>query len=160
MVKCYLYNKLLVIFTFGLLLLLPLVTGLALFVVVGIPTTTDIRIIAGIVYLFIGVMSLAILTWIFTVLKTRIHIDANGITSMSPFRKTAIAWKDISNIERKYIYSGSFPTGGPPKDLEIKTNDNKKLKIFYFITNCETQDLEEGIKDIESEIKKHTNIEF
>ena len=42
---------------------------------------------------------------------------------------------------KKYFYSGAFPMGGPPKDLEIKTKTSETIKIFHFIINIETMDI-------------------
>jgi hypothetical protein len=78
----------------------------------------------------------------------------------SPFKQLQFAWNDITNIERKYYYSGAFPTAGPPRDMLIKTTSGNSLKVFYFLINSETMDTEVGIKEFEAEIRKHTSLFF
>ena len=50
--------------------------------------------------------------------------------------------------------------GGPPRDMLIKTTSGSSLKVFYFLINSETMDTEEGIKDFESEIRRHASLAF
>jgi hypothetical protein len=160
MEKKYIYNKLNVFFGYGPLLGGFLVMGTIICLTEGIPKSKETWVIDGLLYLLILVPCLFIISWMVIVLKITIITNENGITYNSPFRKINLQWVDILKIERKYFYSGTFPMAGPPRDLEIRTKTNQKIKVFYFIVNSETLDFEEGLTDFESEIKKHINFEF
>ena len=134
--------------------------------VVGVPKTANDWEILMLAYSPFLLMLISIIIWTITTLKIRINLTDIGLKYTSLFKTVEIAWADITSIQKKYFYSGGEPSYGPPIDLEIKTKDNKKLKIFYFITPCEPQGFDltrprdEVIKEFETEIKKHIKIEF
>jgi hypothetical protein len=126
----------------------------------GIPRTSQTCLIAAVMYAAFLTMWISILVWIIRVLRIKIYTDENGITYVSPSKQMQIKWSDITQIERKYYYSGSFPMGGPPKDLLIRSKAGDSLKVFDFLVNSETLDDEEGNEDFVSEIRKHTSLAF
>ncbi len=158
--KNYIYSRLNILFGYGLLLVFFIVMGFVIIVSAGLPTTRTTWLIAGSIYFLIFASCTAIITWIVTVLKIRIYVNEKGLSYISPFRKKYIEWQNIQQIERKYFYSGSFPMGGPPRDLEVRAKTGETIKIFHFIVNSETLDVEEGMNDFEAEIKKYTAIHF
>lgn len=158
--KSYIYSRLNIFFGYGLLLVFFVVMGFVIIVSAGLPTTRTTWIIAGSVYFLIFASCAAIIMWIVTVLKIIICVNKKGISYISPFRKIYIEWQNIQQIERKYFYSGSFPMGGPPRDLKLRAKTGETIKIFHFIVNSETLDVEEGTNDFEAEIKKYSEIVF
>jgi ABC-type transport system involved in multi-copper enzyme maturation permease subunit len=160
MSKNFIYSRLNIFFGYGLLLVFFVVMGFVIIISAGIPTTRATWIIAGSAYFLIFICCAAIITWIVIVLKINICVDDKGITYLSPFRKVDIEWQNIQKIDRRYFYSGSFPMGGPPRDLEFRSKTGDIIRVFHFIVNSETLDVEEGLADFESEIKKHINLVF
>lgn len=160
MTKLYIYSRISVILGYGMLFVAISIIGGVSLLAGGIPTTKETWILASFLAVFILTMWSSVLVWIIIVLKIKIYTDDQGIKYISPFKQHQIAWNEISEIERKYYYSGSFPTGGPPRDMLIKTTTGKSLRVFYFLINSETMDTEEGIKDFESEIRNHTSLSF
>lgn len=159
MKKCYAYSKLIVIMTYGPVLLVLFIIFFIPLIGLGIPRKNE-----GLEF-FIGIATLgvilcsAVFFWILMTLKIRIYLDDDGITYISLFRKVHMKWQDVLSIERKFIYSGSMFHGSNPRDLEIKDRSDKKIKIFYFVKNCAPHNVEEGIKDFEAEIRKHIGVE-
>ena len=160
MAKCYIYSRLTIILGYGMLFVAISIIGGVALVAGGIPKTKETWIIVGSLALFISTMWTSILVWIITILKIKIYTDDQGIKYTSPFKQLQLAWDDITKIERKYYYSGAFPMAGPPRDMIIKTTSGNSLKVFHFLINSETMDTEEGRKDFESEIRKHTSLVF
>lgn len=160
MKKSYSYSKLIVIMTYGPVLIVLFLIFFIPLIGLGIPMKNE-----GLEF-FIGIAALgtilcsAVFFWILITLKIRIYLDEDGIQYISLFRKAHMKWQDILSIERKFIYSGSMFHGSNPRDLEIKDRHNQKLKIFYFLEDCETRNAEEVIKNFEAEIRKHIGNDF
>ena len=154
--KSYAYSKLIVIGRFGLLFVAFFLISVFALIGMGIPKTKE-SLIFFVAVVIIGLgPCLAVLIWIFITLKVRISIDEDGIEHITLFKKVNMKWQDIESIEKKCIYSQA---GLIPEDLEIKDRRNQMIRIFYFVENLTTQNVEEGIKDFEAEIRKHIESE-
>ena len=156
MKKCYAYSKLIVIGRFGLLFVAFFIISIFTLTGMGVPKTKEsLGFFVAAVIIGLG-PCFAVLIWIFITLKVRISIDEDGIEHITLFRKVNMKWPDIVSIEKKCIYSQA---GLIPEDLEIKDRHDQKIRVFYFVENCETLNVEKGIKDFEAEIRKHIDRE-
>ena len=140
---------------YGLMILFPIAAWVFLFKT-GIQNVFGLFVFSNI---FLFAVTTAIVIWVVNLLKTKIYINDAGITYKSLYRNILIKWEDISDIKRKYLAGGTGQYGGPPRELEIRTRNGKTIKVLSILVAINEGDIEEGIKDLESEIKKHIKID-
>jgi len=147
--KEYSYSKW-AIGAYSLLILFPIVAWVFLFKT-GIQNMLSLFVFIN---SFLFIVTTIIIIWIINLFKTKICIDDVGITYKSLYRNILIEWEDIYSIRRIYLTGGTGQYGGLPRDLEIKTKNGKTVKILSIIATNEG-DIEDGINDLETEIKKY-----
>jgi len=156
--KSFIYKRLTIFMGYGAILLFGLAIASWLLLVGPAPKNKDeVFMILPLFFLF-SVFIISLVGWIVVMLKTRICVDEKGIYYSSPLKQVVIPWPDITTIKHKYISNlspGKF--GGPPRDLLIKTNKDRTLKIYAFLRNTEEDEGvdDNGIQDFEAEIKKY-----
>lgn len=148
----YCYNSMNVIMNFGLfpaLLTVILLFAMMIGKAKGMPVPSSILVVA---VCFIA----SIVVFIVNLLKTRIILDDNYIEYKNLFSSIKAKWSEVRGIERKYIYSGGFPTGGPPRDLQIKLSNSKHINVHYFVLNADNANWDEdGMVEFESALKHY-----
>jgi hypothetical protein len=156
--KNFYYNRVNVIMNFGLfpaLLLFILLFAM----IVGKDMIAPL-LSGSICVIFFGLIGIIVL-FITNLLKTQIILNSTGIEYKSLFKNVRTGWSEVIDIQRKYIYSGGFPTGGPPRDLQVTSSNKKHINILYFVLNVDNKNWDEdGLPELEAEIKKYCKIEF
>lgn len=154
MKKCYAYSKFHVIGNYGLLFAAFFIMSIFTLTGMGVPKTKEsLGFFVAAVIIGLG-PCIAVLIWIFVTLKVRISIHEDGIEHITLFKKVNMKWQDIVSIEKKCIYSRAFPA-----DLEIKDRNNKMIRVFCFVEDCAKLLGEGGMKDFETEIRKHIEVQ-
>lgn len=155
--KKYGYRNKDIIFPYGLLLILPLII---IYVILDFTLkhfeTVDVaefRIALFISALF-AIIFLAVLLWIVNNIKTVITLNDIGIIKKDMFRKVVIKWSEITKIDKKYLYEGSYSRyqNEPPSDLLIYGDDSKKIQVYKILQNLDGNG--EGIVEFEKEMYK------
>lgn len=136
-----------------LLVILPALLFMLMALNVGVGGSPEENILLLLLYTPVAAMVVAPLLWLVNTLSVRVRIDEDGIEIRSLIRKTTLGWGDIAEVSRKAYFSGTFPSYGPPRDLEIITSRKKRIKIFYFIRSVDTADGEESIEEVEAQIR-------
>jgi hypothetical protein len=126
--------------------------GLIYFIKIGFGTNNNENIMMFMLCLPILIMIIAPLMWLTNLLSIRVNIFEDRLEFQSIFKRFIVKWNEIAEFNKKSYFSGTFPIYGPPRDLEIKTTNNKTVKIYYFI---ESDTGDDGIKNIELDIKKY-----
>lgn len=151
--KTYYYSRPYATTVASLLVILPALIFLLMALNVGLGGSLEENILLLLLYLPVVAMVVAPLLWLFNTLSVRVRIDNDGIEIRSLTRKTTLGWGDITEVSKKTYFSGSFPSYGPPRDLEIITTGKKRIKIFFFLRSVDAQDGEESIEEVEAEIR-------
>lgn len=136
-----------------MLVILPALFFMLMALNVGLGGSLEENILLLLLYVPVAAMVIAPLFWLVNIFSVRVRIDADGIEIKSMIRKTTLGWGDIAEVSRKAYFSGTFPSYGPPKDLEIITRRRKRIKIFYFIRSIDAADGEESIEEVEAQIR-------
>ncbi len=79
------------------------------------------------------VMMIAPPIWGISIFRTRIIMSDAGLEIQGITKRVKADWKNIRKIEKVAIFSGTFPTFGPPQDLQITLNNKKKINIYWFL---------------------------
>ncbi len=87
-------------------------------------------------------------------LSVRIWVDDTRLIYRSLFKKLDMQWRDIKSVCRKCLID--FGTAKGREHLEIRTTNNKTIKVVDYIMNCETMDSWEGLEEFEATVRKHT----
>ena len=85
-------------------------------------------------------------------LSVRIWVADAGIRYSSLFKKLDLQWKEIESIGRKCHLDLGMMRGR--EHLEIRTTNNKTIRVIDYIMNCETMDSGEGLSELETVVKK------
>lgn len=151
----YIYNKYVIFIGYGILLFFFLSIFLVVFQTIGLPKSKEEFYYNLILYIFFLSFIVPIFIWMINMSNVKIYVDDTGLWYTSFFKKIKIEWKDIVRVEKKYLYSGAFPFGGPPRDIEIETKNCKNLKIFYFLSrDFESSASVDAIEELDSYIRK------
>lgn len=92
-----------------------------------------------------------------------IWVADGGIIYRSLFKKLEMKWSDIRLCQWNALFDLGVAKGSDY--FEIISVNNKVIRVFPYIMNCETKDLCEGIQEFESVVKnyvaavKHTTSE-
>lgn len=155
--KTYGYRKEDIIFPYGMLLLIPAI--FAYFVLKFPMTEAEAHdpFMIGIfifIWLLLASLFLPILLWILNNLKTVIVVNDIGIFKKDMFREVVIKWNEITKVDKKYLYEGSYPRYEyqAPSDLLIFASDGRKMQIYKILQSLDG--CGEDIVDFEKEIYK------
>lgn len=139
---------------FGLIPVFFMVVLLIVSLSVGFPKGSE----SLFLFLYAPIVFLILLTvcFIMNLLSVEVSIDDYGITYRSRISNKKTSWDDVASVNRKYIYSGGFPSYGPPRDLQFQLKNNKKIDVLYFVLNLENDNWDEdGMPEFESDVKKY-----
>jgi hypothetical protein len=136
-----------------LLIVLPVLIFLLMALNIGLGKNLEENILLLLLYLPVVTMVIAPLLWLVNTLSVRVRIDNDLIDIRSLTRRTTLRWSDIAAVNKRAYFSGSFPSYGPPRDLEIITTRKKRIKIFFFIRSVDAEDGEESIEEVETAIR-------
>lgn len=142
-----------------LICLLIIVPALGVLILnkIGFGTNSDENAMLFVLCLPIAIMVIAPLFWLINTLTVKINTYDDRLEIRSVFRKMIVRWTDVAELNKKSYFSGTFPSYGPPKDLEIITANKKRIKVYYFIKSDSGED--DGIEEFELEIRKHLHTE-
>jgi hypothetical protein len=158
--KKYGYRKADIVFPYGLFLLIPMIVA---FFMLKFPISnseaTDSVILGIFIFMWLLLFSifLPILLWIMNNIKTVIMLNDIGILKKDMFREVLIKWNEITKIDKKYLYEGSYPRYKytAPSDLLIYGADGKKMQIYKILRSLDGQ---EGITEFEKAIYERIDI--
>ena len=93
------------------------------------------------------------LVFIANLLSVEVRVSSDGIKYISMFSKKKITWQDVEGVKRVYIYSGGFPTYGPPRDLQFMLKNGKTMNFLAFIANVHNDELDkDGMLEFEGDV--------
>jgi hypothetical protein len=150
MKKHYKYSTRVVLVTYGLGALLPILI-LAIFVLF----LKEVDMISWAINFSCFLTSIAMIIWMINILRTELIVDDIGIKYLSPFKKISIKWPQILRINKTNYSNISHSNKYLPKrssrwNLEIETTEKRVLKIYHFLKN---------IENLSDEIEKHMKID-
>jgi hypothetical protein len=141
------YSKGYVLFNYLSLAFIPALIFAFFFLIIG-----DAHIFPLTIFLFCLLISIVIVTRMINILKTELIVDDTGIKYSTLFRRRFIGWDQILNISKKDHLRNTLylQKHGSRWNLEVKTKENKVIKIYYFL---------KGMKDFITEIEKHVQFD-
>ena len=91
--------------------------------------------------------------------KVSVTVDAEHLNYASLFKNLQVRWEDLKSVKKVYVLAGRY--GGPPRDLQIELQNNKKLNILYFILNTENDNWDEdGMAEFVTSLKTYVGERF
>lgn len=153
--RTYTYSKLYVIWTTVLLCIIPVLAIIVCVVNFGFGTSIEDNLLIFIVSIPIIILAISPIVWAVMTLSTTIEASDNGIAINKINKKINLSWDDIISVRKIAIFSSTFPSYGPPRDLELTIPGNKKITIHYFLTNGKDDDY--CIEDLESLLTSHSS---
>lgn len=91
--------------------------------------------------------------------KVNVSVDSEFLTYNSLFRNLKVRWEEVKSVKKMYLLAGRY--GGPPRDLEIQFQNNRKLNVLYFILNTNNENWDEdGMTEFVSNLKAHVGERF
>lgn len=136
-----------------LLVIIPAIAIPVCVINFGVGTNTEENVLIFIAGVPVLILFLAPLVWLTQILTTSINVSENGLLINNIFKKIRLNWSDIEKINKVAILSSTFPSYGPPRDLELLTKNNKKVTIHFFVIS--NNDTENKIDELEECINLH-----
>lgn len=158
MIKRYTYNRYVIFLKYGIILFFFVVIFVFIFPEIKGWESNEEFLFDLVLYLFFFATIFPIIIWMTSIASACILIDEEGLTYSSVFKKIKVPWRNVVGVERRYYYSGTFPRGGPPRDIDILFNNNEKIKVYYFLKKDFLASNERSaIDELELDINKYTN---
>lgn len=152
--KNYCYKRVFPSALVAIIEFIPITLFIFLWFVFGLGASSEENIQIAILYSPLIVFILAPLLWLIDTFKTKISILEDGFVLDKILRRTTVRWEDIDTINRVAIFSGTFPSYGPPKDLEVRLKNSKKIRIYNFIASETDDDIFEFEQTLIDKINK------
>lgn len=151
--QTYIYSKLYVIWTTVLLCVIPVLAITVCVINFGFGTNIEENVLLFTVSIPIIILAISPIVWAVITLSTTIEASDNGIAINKINKRINLSWDDIISVRKIAILSSTFPTFGPPRDLELTITGNKKITVHYFLTNGNDENY--CIEDLESLVSSH-----
>lgn len=151
--RTYTYSKLYVIWTAVLLCAIPVLAITVCVVNFGFGTNIEENMLIFTVSIPIIILAISPIVWAVITLSTTIKVGDNGIAINKINKNIKLSWDDIISVRNIAIFSSTFPSFGPPRDLELTITGNKKISVHYFLTNG--NDNNYCIEDLEFLVSSH-----
>lgn len=151
--RTYIYSRLYIIQTAILLCIIPALAIPVSVIYIGFGPNVEENLLILIVSLPIITLAISPIVWAVIMLSTKIEVNDNGMVINKINKNIDLSWNDIVSMRKIAIFSSTFPSYGPPRDLELTITGNKKITIHYFLANGKDGDY--CIEDLESFVSSH-----
>jgi hypothetical protein len=133
--QTYTYSKLYVIWTAVLLCVIPVLAITVCIINFDFGSNIEENLLIFTVSIPIIILASSPIVWAVITLSTTIEASDNGIAINKINKKINLSWDDIISVRKIAVFSSTFPSFGPPRDLELTITGNKKITVHYFLTN-------------------------